>query len=89
MRIGLRYLASALAAGAATVTIAAAPTAMAEPAPAQPGMVATAPAVVNTDWHGDHGGWGNHGSHGGGWHGGGWHGGGWAPWVPWGLGWHR
>ena len=76
MRIGLRYLASALAAGAATVAIAAAPTAMAEPAPAQPGMVATAPAVVNTDWHGHHGGWDNHG----------WHGG-WTPWVPW--GWHR
>ena len=78
MRIGLRYLASALAAGAATVAIAAAPTAMAESAPAQPGMVATAPAVVNTDWHGHHGGWDNHG----------WHGG-WTPWVPWGWGWHR
>jgi Spy/CpxP family protein refolding chaperone len=81
MRIGRRYLASALAAGAATVAIAAAPTAMAEPAPAQPGMVATTPAVVNTDWHGGH--WG----HGHGDWGGDWHGGGWGPWLPW--GWHR
>lgn len=76
MRIGLRCLASALAAGAAAVAFAAAPTAMAEPAPAQPGTVATAPAVVNTDWHGDH--WRpGHGD---------WHGG-WGPWRPWGWGW--
>jgi hypothetical protein len=72
MRMGLKYITPVLAAGAAAVAIAAAPAAMAESTPAQPGVVATASTaaaghIVQTDWHGgDHGGW--HGDRGwGGW----------------------
>ena len=78
MRIGLRYITPALAAGVAAVAIAAAPAATAAPSPAQPGPVTTSPVVFATDWHGDH--WGHgHGD---------WHGA-WGPWLPWGWGWHR
>jgi polyisoprenoid-binding protein YceI len=86
MRIGLKYIASALAAGAAAVAIGAAPIAAADPAPAKPATIAAAPTVETVGWHG--GGW-----HGGGWHGGGWRGDyrgeyGWGPWFhPWGWPW--
>jgi hypothetical protein len=76
MRIGLKYITSALAAGAAAVAIAAAPTAMAQPPTGQAATVGTAPAVVAADWHGGHGGWHGRGD---------WHGRG--HWYPWGWGW--
>jgi hypothetical protein len=88
MRIGLKYFATALAAGAATVAIAAAPIAAASPTDQQANP-AVAPTVVATDWHGGHGGDGGwHGGHGG-WHrgDGGWHGG-WDP-FGWPWGWHH
>jgi len=92
MRTSMKSFVAALAAGAATVTIAAAPVAVADPTPAQPAVVASAhgsaaPAIdAGFPLRGGHGGGGWHGGggHGGGWHGGGWHGGGWRgggwPW---------
>jgi hypothetical protein len=98
MRSGLKYLTSALAAGAAAAAIAVAPVAMADPAPAQPAVVATASSAMAAGHivQAGHGGGG--GFHGGGFHGGGFHGGGWGgdrggwhgdrgwggPWFPWG-----
>jgi hypothetical protein len=95
MRVGLKYITPVLAAAAAAVAIAAAPAAMAEPMPAQPATIATAPAavahnIVQTAGHGG-GGFQGGGFHGGGdrggWHGGdrgGWHGdNGWGNWFGW------
>jgi Spy/CpxP family protein refolding chaperone len=83
MRIGLKYMTSALAAGAAALTIAAAPAAMADPVAAQPAMITNsslAGHVVEAGYGG--------GFHGGGFHGGGWHGyRGWG--GPWPWGWYR
>jgi hypothetical protein len=82
MRIGLKAVTPMLAAGAAAVAIGAAPTAAADPAPAQPANIAAGPTVETVA----HGGWGHGGGwHGGGWHGGGWHDGGWhdGGWHPW------
>jgi len=74
VRFGYKQVIPVLAAGAAALAIAAAPTAMAEPA--QPSTIT--PVAVDAGSHGG-GGWGGHG---GGWggHGGGWggHGGGWG-----------
>jgi hypothetical protein len=85
MRIGLKYITSALAVGAAAVAIAVSPPAMAEPPTGQGATVGTAPAVVGADW--DRRGGGHGGGHGrGDWHGGGdWHHG-WGNWFPWGWG---
>ena len=94
MRTGLKYLTSALAAGAAAVAIGVAPVALAEPAQqtvaASTSSAVDAGHVVPTGFHGGggfHGGWGGyHGGWGGyrGWYGGpGWH----RPWSPW--GWYR
>ena len=66
MRFGYKQIIPVLAAGAAAVAIAAAPTAMAEPAAVQ--QPPTTPVAVDADWHG--GGW-HGGGPGGGWHGGG------------------
>src|ERR1700682_806902 len=93
MRVGLKYITPVLAAGAAAVAIAAAPAAMAETTPAQPAMIASAPAaggpsIVQTAGHGG-GGFQGGGFHGGGdrggWHGDrGWHGdNGWGNWFGW------
>ena len=62
MRIRLNYLTPVLAAGAAAVAIAAAPTAAADPTPAQPGAIAhVVPAGHGGGGHGGggggHGGW--------------------------------
>jgi hypothetical protein len=87
MRFGYKQLIPALAAGAAAVPIAAAPTAMAKPAAVRPPLTTTAPVAVDAGWHGGgRGGWhggGPGGWHGRGWHGGGWHGGSWRPWGWW------
>jgi len=58
MRIGLTRIATVLAAGAATVAIASAPIAMAEPTTHQPATTSDVPTVVAAGWHGWHsGGW--------------------------------
>jgi hypothetical protein len=93
MRIGLKYLTSALAAGAAAVAIAAAPAALAAPTAAEPAVNAAAPAAIagHVVPVGHGGGFHGGGFHGGGWGGdrGGWHGDrGWGgAWWPW--GWYR
>ena len=91
MRIGLKHMTAAVAAGVTALAIAAAPAAMADPAALRPAastaeMTASAAQFVPAG----HGG----GFHGGGWHGdrgwgGGWHGDrGWhGQWWPW--GWYR
>jgi opacity protein-like surface antigen len=72
----LTYITAALAAGAASIAVAVAPTAAADPLPAQPVVIATAQTAVaghlnqvrfggwdhHGDWGGDH-----HGGWGGGW----------------------
>jgi len=77
MRLGYKQIIPVLAAGAATVAIADAPTALAQSAAVQ--QPPSTPVAVDA---GRHGGWGGHGGgwggRGGGWHGGGWHGG-WHP----------
>jgi hypothetical protein len=74
MRIGLKAITPMLAAGAAAIAIGAAPIAAADPAPAQPAIIAAGPTVETV-------------AHGGGWHGGGWHGD-WNPWFhPFGWPW--
>ena len=84
MRIGLKYITPVLAAGAAALAIAAAPTAVADPGWAQSATIASASAVV-ADYHGGgHG--GDHGGYGGGYRGdyhGDYHGG-YGGWFPWG-----
>jgi hypothetical protein len=90
MRIKLNYLTPVLAAGAVAVAIGAAPTAAADPTPAQPAAIAhVVPAGHGGGGHGgfhggDHGGWGGDR---GGW------GGGWGDWGGdrrgWGWGGHR
>ncbi|HZA11865.1 hypothetical protein [Mycobacterium sp.] len=84
MRIGLKYIAPVLAAGAAALAIAAAPTAGADPGRVQSATIASAPAV-DADYHGgDHG--GDHGGYGGGYRGDyrGYYHGGYGGWFPWG-----
>jgi hypothetical protein len=95
MRMKLTHITPVLAAGAAALAIAAAPTAAAEPAAAQMTNPSTVVAsqVAPAGFHG--GGGGFHGG-GGGFHGGDFHGGyggfhgdrGWQPWG-WPWGWDR
>jgi hypothetical protein len=93
----LSYITPVLAAGAAAVAIAAAPTALAEPAAAQLTNPSTAVTsqVVPAGFHGGGGGF-HGGGYGGGFHGGGDGGGfhgnhygwGWNPWNVWDWGRH-
>ena len=79
MRFGYKQIIPVLAAGAAAVAIAAAPTAMAEPAAVQQ-PPATTPVAVDAGWTARGPGGGPGGPHGGG--PGGWHGGGPGGWPP-------
>jgi hypothetical protein len=88
MRIGLKYMTSALVAGAAALTIAAAPAAMADPVAAQPAVITNSSSTGHIVEAGHGGGFHGGGFHGGGWGGGGWHGyRGWG--GPWPWGWYR
>ncbi|GAF49360.1 hypothetical protein [Rhodococcus wratislaviensis] len=65
MRIRLGYITPVLAAGVAAVAIAAAPTAAADPIPAQPAVIATAPTPVAGHFDAAyHDGWGDRGGRG-------------------------
>ena len=86
MRIGPQYITPVLAAGAAALAIAAAPSAVADPGRAQPATITGAPAV-GADYHGDYRGDYHDGDHRG-YHGD-YHGdyrGDWRGWFP--RGWH-
>lgn len=98
MRTGLKYLTSALVAGAAAAAIAVAPIAVApiataDPAPARQTMVASTPSTVDAGHVVETGFRGGGGLHGGGFHGGGLHGGwggyrgGWYGGPGWGRSW--
>jgi hypothetical protein len=95
MRKKLSYITPVLAAGAAAVAIAAAPTALAEPAQLTNPSAAVASQVVPAGFHGGGGGF-HGGGYGGGFHGGGDRGGfhgnhygwGWNPWNVWDWGRH-
>jgi hypothetical protein len=86
----LSYITPVLAAGAAAVAIAAAPTALAEPAQLTNPSAAVASQIVPAGFHGGGGGF-HGGGYGGGFHGGGDRGGfhgnhygwGWNPWNVW------
>ena len=82
MRIAPKYITPALAAGAAALAIAAAPTAVADPGWARPATITSAPAV-GADYHrGDHD--GDHRGYNGDYRGD--YRGDWRGWFPW--GWH-
>jgi hypothetical protein len=91
----LSYITPVLAAGAAAVAIAAAPTALAEPAQPTNPSAAVASQVVPAGFHGGGGGF-HGGGYAGGFHGGGDRGGfhgnhygwGWNPWNVWDWGRH-